>query len=138
MLHAPHLGGPLQELGAALRYRTSLTDRIREISILTVAAATASAFERHAHERVGRAAGLTEDELTAIHGGTFTSPDPAEGAAYALCTRLLDNDRPLEDNIYQAAADALGRVRVVELVVLVGYYRTLAQMMGTFGIGIPE
>ena len=56
MLHAPALGGPLQDLGAAIRYRTSLSAQVREIAILSIAAATDSAFERYAHERVGRAA----------------------------------------------------------------------------------
>ena len=49
MLHVPGLGSALQELGSAVRYRTAMTARIREIAILTVAAATESEFERYAH-----------------------------------------------------------------------------------------
>ena len=56
MVHGPVLGRPLQELGSALRHETGLSDRVREVAILTVAAATRSEFERYAHERVGRAA----------------------------------------------------------------------------------
>ena len=37
MLLSPALGDPLQELGAAIRYRSSLTDRCRELAILIVA-----------------------------------------------------------------------------------------------------
>ncbi|MFI9837255.1 carboxymuconolactone decarboxylase family protein [Nonomuraea sp. NPDC051941] len=137
MLHAPLLGGPLQELGAALRYRTRMSARTREIAILAVAAATGSDFERYAHERVGRAAGLTEEELSTLASGTFTSADPTEAAAYRLCRRLQDDPRPLDDEEYAAAAGPLGREGVVELVVLIGYYRTLAQLMDVFAIGAP-
>ncbi|MDT0307535.1 carboxymuconolactone decarboxylase family protein [Streptomyces sp. DSM 44917] len=137
MLHAPALGGPLQALGAAVRYRTRMSDRVREIAILAVAAATDCAFERYAHERVGRAAGLTDPELAALRAGTFTSADPAETAAYALCRRLLRDDRPWGDADYAAAEDGLGRAGVLELTVLVGYYRTLAQLMNVFAIGAP-
>src|SRR6476620_489362 len=51
ILHSPVLGRPLQELGAAIRYQTSRSDRIRELAILSVAADTDSSFERYAHER---------------------------------------------------------------------------------------
>jgi len=139
MLHAPSIGGPLQELGAAVRFRTRMTDRAREIAILTVATATGSEFERYAHELIGQAAGLTEPELAALRDGSFTSTDPTETAAYAVCRRLLDIDprEPWRDEEYEAAADTLGRESLIELTVLVGYYRTLAQLMHVFAIKAP-
>ncbi len=133
MLHAPAVGTALQELGAAIRYRSGLSDRAREIAILQVAAAMSSEFEWHAHERVGRAAGLTDDEVHALRAGTFRSVDPAEQAVATLTTRLLQTGG--------AAADAscpLDPATITEVVVLVGYYRTLAQLMDVFGIGAPD
>ena len=44
-----------------IRYATGLSARTREIAILAVASVPCSAFEAYAHERVGRAAGLTGD-----------------------------------------------------------------------------
>ena len=137
MLHQPALGRPLQELGAAIRYGTSLNARVREIAILSVAAATGSAFERYAHDRVGRAVGLTDDELSDLAGGRFTSEDPVEAAAYRLCG-LLNRDRPaLTDADFADLAGELGPPAVMEVVVLVGYYRTLAQLLHVFDVGIP-
>ena len=69
MLLAPQVGLAMQELGGALRYRTSLTDREREIAILQVAVARRSEFEWYAHERVGVRAGLTDDELADLLRG---------------------------------------------------------------------
>jgi 4-carboxymuconolactone decarboxylase len=63
MLLCPILGTALQELGAALRYRTSLSDRAREMAILAVAAHEDSAFEWHAHQAVGRLTGLTRTDF---------------------------------------------------------------------------
>jgi 4-carboxymuconolactone decarboxylase len=139
MLHAPAIGGPLQELGAAVRYRTRMTDRTREIAILAVATATGSKFERYAHERIGQSVGLTEAELSALRDGTFTSADPTEASAYAVCRGLLDADprQPWSDEEYAAAVEVLSREGVLELTVLVGYYRTLAQLMNVFAIGPP-
>ena len=70
----PKIGDPLQALGGAIRYATSFDDRTREIAILVVADVWDSAFERHAHEPIGRASGLTEAELAAIRLG----PDGVE------------------------------------------------------------
>jgi 4-carboxymuconolactone decarboxylase len=138
MVHEPALGAPLQELGSALRHATGLTDRVREIAILTVAAATGSAFERYAHTRVGRAVGLTDDELEALAAQTFTSTDPAEATAYDLCRRLLDGRSRLTEAAYEGLVEVLGTGTLTELVVLVGYYRTLAQLLDVFDVGVPE
>ncbi|NKJ94744.1 carboxymuconolactone decarboxylase family protein [Rhizobium leguminosarum bv. viciae] len=138
MLHVPALGLPLQELGAAIRYRTGLSDRIREIAILCVAAGTDSAFERYAHERVGRAAGLRDAELRDLVAKRFVSADPVESAAYVLCQRLLASQLPMSEEDYGALRGILGEAAIFELVTLVGYYRTLAQLLHVFDVGVPE
>lgn len=139
MLQAPHLGEPLEALGAAVRFDTGLTDRVREIAILTVAVATDSGFEVWAHERVGRLAGLSETELDGIRAGTFADGedvDPAEATAHDLAGRLAAR-RPLDDETYAAGVARLGEHGLLELVVLVGYYAMLAQLMEVFGVEAP-
>lgn len=138
MVHEPALGAPLQELGTAIRYGTGLSDRVREVAILAVAAATGSAFEQYAHERVGRVAGLTDDDLAALADGSFTSREPVEQAAYDLCRRLLAGRSRLTDVEYADLAGVLGTTTLTELVVLVGYYRTLAQLLDVYAVGVPE
>ena len=136
MLHAPGLGIALQEVGAAIRYRTRMSDRAREIAILQVSVATASEFEWYAHERVGRAAGLTTGELADIKAGGFISDDVKEQAISTLSLLLLKSD-DLGDEDFAEASAVLNSEEILEVVVLVGYYRTLAQMMNVFAIGVP-
>lgn len=138
MVHEPALGAPLQELGSAVRYRTGLTDRVREIAILAVAAVTGCTFEQYAHARVGRAAGLDDDELAALADGRFSSSDRLEEAAYAFCRRLLEGRSRLTDADYDALRTTLGTTTITELVVLVGYYRTLAQLLDVYDVGVPD
>jgi 4-carboxymuconolactone decarboxylase len=140
MLQAPHLGGPLEALGAAVRFETGLTERVREVAILAVAVATDSGFEVWAHERVGRLAGLSEAELAGIRQGTFGAGDgvdPTEAMAHDLAVRLAER-RPLDDEVYAAAVARLGEHGLLELVVLVGYYALLAQLMDVFGVEAPD
>jgi 4-carboxymuconolactone decarboxylase len=133
----PSLGRPLQALGAAVRYRTSLTDRAREIAILVVAAVEDSAFERYAHEAVGIAAGLTESELAGIRRLSFDGL-PAPDRQVAGLTLALIRTGDLPDAKFADAEAALGRSGVFELTTLVGYYRTLALQLRVFRVPTPE
>jgi 4-carboxymuconolactone decarboxylase len=141
MLYAPDVGHALQELGAAIRFRTRLSSRIREMAILVVAGAWDSEYERFSHEPIGREAGLTDSEIEALRAGAdpgFT--DEQERVAYWVA-RALTGPADLDDEQYAAAISALGEQALVELSTLVGYYATLALQLRIFrvdpGIAAP-
>ena len=135
MLYAPDVGHALQELGAAIRFRTSLTPRIRETAILVVAQAWDSAYERFSHEPIGRDAGLTEAEIEALRAGTDPGfADEPERVAWSV-VRSLAGQADLDDQEYERAVRTLGEQAVVELSTLVGYYATLALQLRIFRVG---
>ena len=137
MLLQPALGEALQALGSAVRYRTTLAPRAREIAILVVARVWDSAFERHAHEAVGRVAGLTDDELHALRAGWADAfADPGE-RLIAQTAAALAVRGDLTDAEFAAARDGLGLPQVFELTTLVGYYATLAMQLRVFGVRPP-
>lgn len=137
MLHAPSVGAALQDLGSAIRYRTSLSARVREIAVLQVAVATGSRFEWWAHERVGRQVGLTDVELTWLaNSAPLELADAGEQAAHDFVTAVLRGPA-VPDEDYRRAEHVLGAGTLVELAVLIGYYRLLAETMHVFAIGVP-
>lgn len=131
-LLAPALGSELQDLGAAIRYRGALSDRGREIAILLVAAHWDSAFEREAHEAVGRAAGLTEDEIAALRRADISIFGGDDALVAGVTAQLVDGD--LDDETWSAASAALGEDVIFELSTLVGYYATLALQLRVFRV----
>ena len=134
MLYAPDVGHALQELGAAIRFRTQLTPRVREMAILVVAQAWNSAYERSSHEPIGRDAGLTDPEIKALRAGDdpgFT--DDQEQVAYQV-VRSLTGPADLDDQQYDQAVATLGERSLVELSTLVGYYATLALQLRIFRV----
>lgn len=132
-LLSPAIGGPLQEVGAAIRYESLLTDRCRELAILLVAARWNSTFERESHEAVGAAVGLTADEMSAVARSALPElTDPSERACVALTLALLDGD--IDDDVWAEHVPALGLPLVFELSALVGYYATLALQLRVFRI----
>jgi 4-carboxymuconolactone decarboxylase len=138
MLYSPAVGLPLQELGGALRFRTGFTSREREVATLVVAAHERSDFEWYAHERLGRAAGLTEQQLTALRTGRDPVLDDVRERIVYEAARQLSADGDLGDPLYVEAVAVFGRAGMVELATLVGYYVTLALQLRLFRVGVPE
>jgi 4-carboxymuconolactone decarboxylase len=130
MVASPHVGGPLAELGAALRYQGHLTGRARELSILTVAARNESEFEWQSHFRIAMNLGISEDILAAVRVGEdpVALTDPIERAVVAGTAALMQ-DRDLDDVEYAGLIELIGEDGVIELVVLVGYYELLARLL---------
>jgi 4-carboxymuconolactone decarboxylase len=134
MLYAPEVGRALQELGAAIRFRTNLTPRVREMAILVVAQAWDSGYERSSHEPIAREAGLTEPEIEALRAGADPGfADEHERIAYQV-VRNLTGPADLDDEQYAAAVATLGEQALVELSALVGYYATLALQLRIFRV----
>jgi 4-carboxymuconolactone decarboxylase len=106
---------------------------VREAAILLVATAWDSAFERMAHEAVGRAAGLTDEDLAALRRGEVpASADTGERAALELTRALLRGD--VTDDEWSRCAPVVGDRAVFELTTLVGYYATLALQLRVFRV----
>jgi 4-carboxymuconolactone decarboxylase len=135
-LLAPAVGGPLQELGAAVRYRTALTDRAREIAVLVVAHARRSAFEQAAHEAVGRSVGLDDAELEALRENRFEAFTGSEELVARAAHRLATAG-DLDDAEYTEAVGVLGEAGVFELTTIVGYYALLALQLRVFRVDDP-
>lgn len=134
MLLSPSVGFCLQALGSAVRYRTELTSRIREIAILTVAHSWHCDFEIHAHEAVGRAAGLTDAELESLAAGDPGTLHDADERLAADTAAALVARSDLTAEEYSAALEGLGPSQLFELTTLVGYYATLALQLRVFRV----
>lgn len=137
MLVSPEVGTALQELGAAIRYRTSLGARAREIAILEVSVLRRCSFEWYAHERVGRQAGLTGDEIAALHAGREAPSFTAEESLVRELARTLLRERDLDDAAFARAEQALGTRVLMELIALVGYYDLLALSLRVWRTPLP-
>jgi len=132
MLLAPEVGGPLQEVGAALRFASQLADRERELATLAVAAAHDCDFEWRSHEAAARKLGLTTAQLDSVAAGHVPSGlDDAEALVLRLAGTMA-RDRSLPDEDYDVAVELLGRAKLAEVTWLVGYYSALALALAVF------
>ena len=133
MLLSHQVGGPLQRLGAAIRHRSTLSGRHREIAILIVAYHWNSLFEAYAHEAVARAVGVTDEEIDALRELRLDEFAGADAIVVQTASALVTTG-DLGDEDYAAAVSAVGSHGLFEITTLIGYYATLALQMRVFGV----
>jgi alkylhydroperoxidase family enzyme len=137
MLLNPAVCAVQLELGTKVRFATRLTERAREIAILELAVLRRCGFEWIAHAPVGRTAGLTDAELTAIRTG---EPAPTLDATETLVRKVVKSlvcDRGLDDATFAAAAATLGKEKLMDVVAIVTYYDLVALSVAVWQPPLP-
>jgi 4-carboxymuconolactone decarboxylase len=138
MLLSPEIGNAVQAVGAKVRFTGALTDREREVAILTVAGELHSDFERLAHEPAARQAGLSQAQLNAVLAGRIPDGLSEDEALICRLAHVMTADRNLPDEDYGHGLRVLGQERLATLTWLVGYYSALALALAVFRPRVPE
>lgn len=127
MLHRPEIARAAADLGAVIRFSSTLSDHDRELAILTTAVELDCAFERDAHTSLARGAGVSAGTVDAV---LEKAPiDPRSDAVPVDFARELCRTGRVSDPIFDQARAALGETGVVELAAIVGYYSMLIVFM---------
>lgn len=127
MLHRPELARAAADLGAVIRFQSTLSDHERELAIVTTAIERDCAFEWNSHRPLALEAGVTAATLEAVaDGGAVTDP---EDSGIVELVRLLCRSDAGVGSVYDAVLDRFGETGLVELSVLVGYYSMMAVFM---------
>lgn len=134
-LFSPAIGAALNELGSRLRDRSTLSARHRELAILAVAGALGSAFEAEVHRVAAMAAGVSDREAEAALEGRGLE-NAIDEALVGFCSAAARAPHPEAE--FDRLAGSFGPRELVEIVALVGYYRTLASLMELFQISPPR
>ncbi len=136
-IHAPEVAARMESLGTYLNKRSLLTRREVEIAILVIARHWESPYVIDAHVREGVDAGLPREAVEAIRDGRPPRlDDPNEAALYAFAAEVVGGSA-LSDERFAHFADALGRGRLAEALVLLGYYTSVALAMKVHAMPIP-
>jgi AhpD family alkylhydroperoxidase len=138
MLLSPEVGNAMQQVGAKIRFSTSLTARERELGILAVAGVLRCDFERLAHEPAALKAGLTQDQVSAVLSGRVPGGLTDDEALVCGLAQVMTAERNLSDEGYEAGLATLGKERLAALTFLVGYYSALALSLAVFRPVLPE
>jgi len=138
MLHFPRFGVPALHFHRALVTEARLPKTVREVAILTVAAAFGARYQLYAHRLTAAAVGLSPAQVAALAAG-YRPPGLTEAEATAHdVARSLARGGVLPAAAYARAIAALGHDGVGELAFLVGGYCTIAVLLNAFDVPVPE
>jgi 4-carboxymuconolactone decarboxylase len=127
MLHRPEIARAAADLGAVIRFHSTLPDHDRELVICTAAIERDCAFEWDSHLPIARSAGVSETTLEAIRTGSEVGD--ADDSVFVDFTRELCRAGRVSDPTFGVAWNRLGEEGTVELAAIVGYYTMLALFM---------
>src|SRR5262245_26695177 len=90
-LRSPQMGDAAQQLGAQVRFHSSLPAPLKEMAILIMSRHWTAQYEWYAHKRLALQAGLKPAIVDAIAAGTRPpAMQPNEDALYVFATELLE------------------------------------------------
>ena len=134
---APEAGAHLTNLGAVLRFGTSIDRRLLELAIITVGARWQAEFEWWAHSRMAAEQGIAAPVIEAIGRGEAPSFDQDdERVIYEVASQLATSGR-IDGPSYEAAQRVLGDRGMVELVSLCGFYTLVSFTLNAFDVPLP-
>ena len=136
-LRVPHIAGPADALIAVLR-NGKLDARLFELMTLVVARTWTAQYVFNVHRKLALEAGVAADVVEAIRMRrvpAFAHED--ERIVYEVVTELLGT-RDLLAATHDRAVNALGLEKTIELVTGVGLYSTIAGLLRTFDVSVPE
>jgi 4-carboxymuconolactone decarboxylase len=137
-IHSPTVASGMEKIGTFLNKRGSLSAREVEIGILIIARHWQADYVLQAHIRTGKAVGLPDEAIAAICEGRDPKlTDPHERAVHDFARTLTSATKP-SDAEFAEFERVLGRNGVAEVLVLIGYYTSVALAMKVHDVPIPQ
>ena len=127
MLHRPDIARATADLGAVIRYASTLSDHDRELVIVTTAIERDCDFEWQAHRPLAAEAGVSEETLEAVASGGGVAGD--RDAVIVEYVRALSRTGKIDDATFEAASALFEEDGIIETTAIVGYYTMLAMIM---------
>ncbi|MEU4659437.1 carboxymuconolactone decarboxylase family protein [Streptomyces sp. NPDC023723] len=137
LLYSPELGDRLEALSTSCMRDSALPPRLRELALLVTARRLDAQHSWLAHVDKGRAAGLGAEPLARLARGEEPGFDRRdEEVLYRFADQALTRHF-VDDETYAAALAELGERALVDLVVALGTFATLALVLNTFQVDLP-
>jgi len=141
MAHSPKLLLNFMRLGNMLLRQTEITDELRELTILSVAESVDSDYIWAAHYSIGLEVGLKREQIDAISNWRGSNTfNPEERAVLRYVDVLIGNSNKHDDidKVFNELKKYCNDKIIVELTMLIGYYRMVANFVVALGVELES
>lgn len=120
--------------GGVLLYGGQLPARERELLILRAGYLCRAPYEWGQHVEIGKATGLTEDEIARVAAGPDAEGWSAADAELLRATDELHHDNRISDATWAALAGRWDEQQLIEVCMVVGQYHLVAFTLNSLGV----
>lgn len=131
-LFTAHMGFARQFMADA-----ALPPRDRELAVLRLGWITGSPFEWGGHVQIGKSCGLTPAEIARVMEGPDHAAWQAHEAAILRAVDELHRDAMIGDETWAVLAATYDDRQLIELVMLIGHYTTVAFYQNSLRMRLP-
>ncbi len=138
LLNNAQAAGSLATLGGYARFETKLDPRIKALAVLTAAREASGHYVWTVNQRGAKEAGISDDIVAAIH--EYRAPaglEPKDAAVVQFVLELLRQHR-ISDATFEALRAQVGDSGIIDVLVVSGYYHTLAHCLQALEVELPE
>lgn len=136
LMHTPGVAPGFIAMTDALRYNNSVPKDLMELAILRVGRVYGAYYEVVHHERLARAAGLSEAGVAASAIGPRAPGLTADEVQVLNLTEELLSSHALSGATRQAALDRFGYNQLADLVLTIGHYQQVCNFLNVFGVPV--
>jgi 4-carboxymuconolactone decarboxylase len=137
LLHMPEMAQRLEALRTHLRDEASLSQKLQELVMISVASEMGCAFIWYAHAAAARQIGVRDDVVDSIRERRAPANlDPEEQTVVDFTRELLQN-RKVSRSTFDAATARFGQRGTMTLTNLIACYAVLAYNMNTYELEAP-
>jgi 4-carboxymuconolactone decarboxylase len=138
MVNHPDLARDWLTFATYILRDNSLPPRDREILILRIGWLCHSEYEWAQHVRIGKRAGLSEDDVRRISEGPAAAGLSDGDRLLLQATDELHDDACLSEPTWQALAKIYDQRQMMDLVFTVGQYNLVSMALNSFGVQLDE
>ncbi len=138
LLNNPQASGATAGLGGYARYETALDPRTKALAVLTAAREACGSYVWTVNQPAAKAAGLSGEVIAAIH--EYRAPaglDAKDASIVQFVLEILRQHR-VSDATFEAVRAMVGDAGVVDILVVSGYYHTLAHCLQALDVDLPD
>jgi 4-carboxymuconolactone decarboxylase len=134
LAHHPGLMKRWLVFGTHVLGKSTLSARERELVILRIGWLCRAGYEWGQHVEIGKASGLSEEEIARIPKGEGAAGWSASDRALLRATDELHSDAFISDATWAELARALDTQQLMDLVFTVGQYNMVSMALNSFGV----
>ena len=138
LLNNPQAAGNMAVLGGYARYETPLPPRIKALAVLTAAREANGSYVWTVNQPAAKAAGLSQEIIDSIHERRAPVGLDANDASVVQFVLELQRQHKISDTTFESVRAQIGDSGVVDMLIVSGYYHTLAHCLQALEVELPE